>query len=193
MNSQDALVVLKILSINLQKEKVDQDAPAIEQLLAQLEIDCLANALGLVRLEVVGSLERLRVAGLIFSHQDTSIKANKYALMGLARFGFRHLFPVSPGQETRGLPTAHAAAPMNKRLFSAGSRIPVWPTQLGDQVGYSISPLHPGAPRAALADPTLYGILVMIDSMRVGRARETSVASELLCEALKMPPGWPSR
>jgi len=194
MNSQDALVALKILSINLQQEEVDQDVIAGELLLAQLEIDSLANALGLVRLEVVGSLERLRVAGLIyFSYQDTALRANRHGLMGLARFGFRHFFPVSPGPETRGLPTAHAAAPMNKHLFSAGSRIPVWPTQLGDQEGYSISPLHPGAPRAALADPTLYGILVMIDSMRVGRARETNVASELLCKALKMPPGWPTR
>ncbi|KPC17541.1 Uncharacterized protein AC499_0743 [Pseudomonas amygdali pv. lachrymans] len=113
--------------------------------------------------------------------------------MGLARFGFRHFFPVKPGAEAKGIATAHAAAPMSSHLLSGGSRIPVWPTPLGSDVGYSIAPLHPGAPRAALADPTLYGILVMVDSMRVGCARETHVASDLLCKALKMPAGWPTR
>lgn len=195
MNSQDALVALKVLSLNLQLDQVEQDAAATDSILSQFETDEISKALCLPRLEVVGSIERLRVAGLLLSseYHRSPLSANRYGLMGLARFGFRFLFPVKPGVETKGLATAHAAAPMNSHLFSGGSRIPVWPTPLGSDVGYSITPLHPGAPRAALADPTLHGILVMIDSMRVGRARETHVASDLLCKALKMPVGWPTR
>lgn len=193
MNTKDALIALKVLSLNLQQEQVAQGSVELGALLLQYEIDSLACALSLARLEVVGSIERLRVAGLMLSHEHAPLSANRYGLMGLARFGFRHIFPVRPGVESKGIPTAHAAAPMNSKLFSGGTRIPVWPSQLGTQTGYSILPLHPGAPRAALADPMLYGMLAMIDSMRVGGARETHVASELLCKLLMMPAGWPAR
>ena len=65
--------------------------------------------------------------------------------------------------------------------FSGGSRASaVWPYAEGKVRGISLAPLYKGAPKAALQDPKLYGVLALCDAIRSGRAREGNLAVELL-------------
>jgi hypothetical protein len=43
-----------------------------------------------------------------------------------------------------------------------------------------LAPLYRSAPEAALRDPQLYELLVLVDAMRAGRARERKLASDEL-------------
>lgn len=43
--------------------------------------------------------------------------------------------------------------------------------------GPSLSPLHRGAPEAALADRALYELLALLDALRVGCSRERTLAA----------------
>ncbi len=42
--------------------------------------------------------------------------------------------------------------------------------------GCNYAPLHKNVPKAALADPQLYELLVLVDALRDGNAREREVA-----------------
>ena len=56
----------------------------------------------------------------------------------------------------------------------------VWPTPAGTMRGSSIEPLSKWAPNAVREDPHLYKLLSAVDAIRVGGARETSIALEYL-------------
>ena len=56
----------------------------------------------------------------------------------------------------------------------------VWPSPNGKVRGQSIVPLYPNQIRAVLNDEKLYNMLVLIDSVRVGKVRECEKALELL-------------
>jgi hypothetical protein len=47
-----------------------------------------------------------------------------------------------------------------------------------------VPPLHPFAPKAAFLDPKLHALLALIDTFRVGRARDRQVAAAQLRELL---------
>jgi len=52
-------------------------------------------------------------------------------------------------------------------------------------MGQSLQPLYKTVPKAAAEDPTLYGYLALVDAIRVGGARESSVAIKLLKNELR--------
>jgi hypothetical protein len=54
-------------------------------------------------------------------------------------------------------------------------------------VGQSLEPLYAGAPKLRERSPETYRLLTLFDALRVGQARERSVARELLKQALKSP------
>jgi hypothetical protein len=47
------------------------------------------------------------------------------------------------------------------------------------------SPLHKNVPKAALADPHLYELLVLVDALRDGKARERELAVKELSKRLQ--------
>jgi hypothetical protein len=53
--------------------------------------------------------------------------------------------------------------------------------------GLTISPLYPTVPAAARHDPMLYELLALVDALRVGRAREQTLAREMLARRLMEP------
>ena len=57
---------------------------------------------------------------------------------------------------------------------------PVWPDADGEVRGLAFEPLYSSAPRAPRKDPDLYELLVLVDTLREGRARESGVAKEEL-------------
>lgn len=85
----------------------------------------------------------------------------------------------------RGLPTAHAASPLKEFFVENDEPIPVWPHAKGDVRGVGFSPLYKLAPDAALNDPILYELLVLVDALRGGRAREQSEAAKLIKEKIE--------
>ena len=76
----------------------------------------------------------------------------------------------------RGMPTGHAAAPLIDTFISDGEPPPVWPDPQGEVRGISFSPLYKSAPKAARVDSGLYELLVLIDVIRGGQARERNFA-----------------
>ena len=81
---------------------------------------------------------------------------------------------------TRGVPTGWAAPPLMNLLAVSNEPPPVWPDADGEVRGLAFEPLYSSAPRAARKDPDLYELLVLVDTLREGRARESGVAKEEL-------------
>ena len=67
----------------------------------------------------------------------------------------------------------------------ASSVSPIWPYTEGQVRGESFSPLYKSAPLAAKNDPALYELLVLIDAIRGGRARERDIAKKELTKRLE--------
>ncbi len=135
----------------------------------------LAESLGISASEVSESLHRSRQAGLLASDKK-QLMIN--ALLEFLEHGFKYIFPQQPGALVRGVPTAHSAPPLDKHIN--GDEIFVWPAATGVMRGQAIEPLHPGVPKACLADPSLHELLALVDALRVGRMREQQLAIEEL-------------
>jgi len=86
---------------------------------------------------------------------------------------------------TRGMPTGYAAPPLNSVFLPDGEPPPVWSDPQGEVRGMSFSPLYASAPKAAQADPLLYELLVLVDAIRGGRARERAFATQELTQRLE--------
>ena len=56
----------------------------------------------------------------------------------------------------------------------------VWPSLHGSVRGEALVPLVADAPEVAEENPELYRLLTLIDSLRVGRARERNLAASML-------------
>ena len=88
--------------------------------------------------------------------------------------GIRYLLPVDVGAPSRGVPTAHSAAPLNEHIASNVAY--VWPDDRGAATGLTVAPIHPTAPRAATESPELHALLALVDALRIGRVRERALA-----------------
>ena len=139
----------------------------------------LAAAIGLSQGEVHNAVRRLRGARLVAS--DVAI-VHTAALLEFIQSGVAYAFPADAGGEVRGVPTAHAAAPLAPEF--AGADPVVWPSARGAVRGASVEPLYAGAPDTALANTALYELLALVDAIRLGRARERARARQLLRERL---------
>jgi DNA-binding Lrp family transcriptional regulator len=134
----------------------------------------LAEALGISPSQAHASVQRVVEAGLVRAHGR---EVNRAALLEFLVHGLKYVFPCERGGLTRGMPTAHAAAPLRKRLSVAPDDVPpVWPDPEGDVRGEELRPLHPCVPVAARQDARLYELLVLVDAVRCGRAREREIA-----------------
>ena len=83
----------------------------------------------------------------------------------------------------RGLPTAYAAPPLAEKM-NLNDMPPVWSDPEGTVRGFSIEPLHPSVPAAAKADAALYCLLALVDTLRIGHARERKLAEVELKDRL---------
>jgi hypothetical protein len=83
------------------------------------------------------------------------------------------------------MPTAYAAPPLRERIADGGDPPPVWPDPHGTVRGLTLEPLHRAAPGAARRDSELYTLLILIDALRDGRARERQMAERELTARLR--------
>ena len=142
-----------------------------------------AQELAMSAAEVHASVKRATGAGLAVQRGKGDWSPVRPALQEFLVHGVRYAFPAQLGPVKRGVPTAHGVAPLAGRLLSLGDA-PVWAHPQGSAKGPSIPPIYRTAPQAALADPGLHGLLALMDSLRIGRARERELAAKLLDEAL---------
>jgi hypothetical protein len=195
LKPQDIVVVLKL--------SFEPGFPTFAALGAQL---------GISASEVHGAMNRAAAATLL--NLETR-KPRVRNLLEFLEHGIRYVFVSRRGEITRGIPTAHSAPPLNAllvqgsaspsgplarmlgdqpaegplaRMFAQMPEPPlVWPHPDGDVRGESLEPLYPSAVDAARRDRKLYECLALVDALRVGRARERSLAIDLLTKRLRAP------
>ncbi len=135
----------------------------------------IAKALAMSQSEVSESLARSGYARLLF---ERGRKVARQPLMELLQYGIPYMFPQHPGNVTRGIPTAHSAAPL-KRLIQSNEQY-VWPYAKGNVRGHGIEPLFSAILPIIEQDQELYELLALVDALRVGKAREKNLAIDLL-------------
>ncbi|AWH16065.1 hypothetical protein C1922_01315 [Stenotrophomonas sp. ZAC14D2_NAIMI4_7] len=146
----------------------------------------LAATTGISKSQVSLSLNRSLESGIAVVDRRTGLpKANGKALLGVIVHAVRYVFPARRGQVTRGIPTAMAAPVLRDQIVTAGEFVPVWPDPRGSIKGQAVEPLSEGVAQAVADDPLLYAMLSLADAMRIGQAREQSIAADLLREIME--------
>lgn len=141
----------------------------------------LANELGLSQAEIANALVRLKRAGLIDGEKK---RAFRLATIDFVLYGLKYFYPAEFGSLVRGIPTGHSAKPLKGKLVIADDAEWVWPDPDGKTRGLAIHPIYETVPFAAKADPILYELLALVDSVRAGGARERTLAEEALRKSL---------
>lgn len=168
MRPQDVAILLKIVA----KDRPDW------------QIKPLSQELRISIAEISESLNRSREAGLIDFKKK---RPNRNNLLEFLQHGVKYVFPQNPGTLSKGLPTAHSH-PFMKDHFHSETNY-VWSDIKGDVVGQVIEPFYERQPEAARDDRDFYLLLALVDTIRVGRVRESKIASEKLKEILLHEPG----
>jgi len=101
--------------------------------------------------------------------------------------GVKYAFAPDIGPVTRGVPTGFSAPVISHQFAPEDSEMDayVWPHPEGQVRGPALTPLFPAAVEAARNDDGLYAALALLDAMRIGRARERSLAEKMLLEMLR--------
>lgn len=156
MRPQDIVILLKIISLR-QSDWLNVH---------------VSHALNISASEISEALERCRIARLIDS---TKRRVNLLALEEFLVHGLKYVFPVELGATARGIPTACSACPIKDQVYQ-GSETYVWPYKYGTAKGLTVVPLYKSVPEVCLNDTPLYELLVIADTFRVGKSRETEIA-----------------
>lgn len=152
----------------------------------------LGDELGMSPSQVFRSVDRAEIARLLepptmlpptpppnWPSQDRPVppfSPNRGNLKEFLVHGVKYAFPVRRGSLVRGIPTAHAAPPLDQHIAQSFEPPPVWPFANGSVRGTEFSPLYKNVPEASLRDRKLYELLALVDAIRDGRAREREIA-----------------
>lgn len=145
----------------------------------------LAEALSISASEVHASVKRAVAGGLAVVRGRGDWAPVVPALHEFAVHGVRYVWPAVMGPVKRGIPTSFGTAPLAEHLTAAAGEAPVWAHPGGSAKGPSLSPLYRTAPEAASGDPALHRVLALVDALRTGRARERTLAADLLRQELE--------
>lgn len=183
LKPQDIVILLKIMStMSLTKGSPEY-----------LSQNKLATLLCMSASEVNAGIKRLLASGLlapvtkkINGREDIVFLAVKAACKECLIYGVKYFFPAQLGTYTRGTPTSYAAPVFIKHIMPGNDPIPVWPFAEGIQRGLALEPLYPSVPEslATYPDNLFYEMLVLLDAIRTGRARERDIAIKLLKERI---------
>lgn len=180
LKSQDIVILLKILANKYPDQLLQKD---------------LATYLCMSASEIHEGMKRLELSGLLGSvyRKSEDSNSNKIIRMPIKSaceecliYGVKYFFPVKLGSYTRGIPTSYSAPLFEKYLMLGDDPIPVWPYAEGEHRGLALEPLYRSVPQAIAKHPDqpFYELLVLIDAIRTGRARERNIAIKLLREKL---------
>jgi hypothetical protein len=156
-----------------------------DQFNSQFTVRALGDSTGISKSEVSQALQRCYAAGLAKPDRLSNLpKVNESALQEFLLHGLRYVFPVKPAEITRGIATAWAAPVLQQKISSGSEIVPVWPDANGNTRGQAIEPLYKSVPYAVRRDAKLYALLAVVDSIRIGQARERKIASDTLSTLL---------
>ncbi len=139
----------------------------------------LAESVGISHGEAHNAVRRLQAARLL---RAGSRVVKTEALLEFLSGGVPYAFAATPGADVRGIPTAHAAPPLDVDFTGADAY--VWPAAEGRVRGAALEPLYAGAVNTATKNPALYELLALVDALRAGRARERQRARDHLRQRL---------
>lgn len=176
MKSHDILLLLKLISLD------GSESPSHNYKLREL-----GTSLGIGKSTIATSLKRCHAVNLV---RDNHV--NRSNLLEFITYALRYVFPPKLGTLTRGIATGiytfPQAFPQGSRLLTAGEFISVWPCYDGQHTGLSLEPLYKTVPHAILIDRLLYELLICVDSIRMGRARERNFATAHLKKVFDLLP-----
>lgn len=141
----------------------------------------LANSLQISPSEISEALNRCQIVRLIDLYKRN---VHLIAFKEFVIYGLKYVFPAEPGPIVRGIPTAHSAPPVNNSI-SLGNEFYVWPFFNGNHRGQAIDPLYKTVPALAMEDTAFYELMALLDTIRLGRAREVNIAINALDGILK--------
>lgn len=167
LKPQDILVLLKLVAVGDKKWAYNR----------------LAIELGMSPAEVHAAVKRALIARLAI-RTGAKIVPDIRNMEEFILHGLRFVFVPELGEMTRGMPTGHAALPLQSLFVADNEPPPVWPDPNGKIRGLAFSPLYKSVPEAARIDPLLYELLVLVDGIRSGRAREREIAARELRKRL---------
>lgn len=168
LKPQDILVLLKLIAIG-------RNGWAYNRLAVELDMSPS---------EVHSAVKRALMAGLAIPKEKAIVPYTRN-LLEFIICGLKYVYVPERGEMMRGMPTAHAAAPLRSMLMDDGEPPPVWPHAHGEIRGMAFSPLYKSAPEAARRDEKLYELLALVDAIRGGRARERELAVRELSKRLE--------
>ena len=113
------------------------------------------------------------LAAKVYALIDSIIESVKIEFLGPGT-------PTFAGKDALGVPTAWGNPTVAKILRGPSTRIPVWAADTGEVHGPSVTPLFRSVPYIATQNSKLYAALAAVDLLRLGGARETEVALEVL-------------
>lgn len=163
LKPQDILVLLKLVAIDN----------------SEWSFNGLAVELGMSPSEVHAACNRALEAKLA-TKQFGKVIPLRQNLKSFIVNGLPFVFYPVRGELVRGMPTGHGAEPLASLMAGDGEPVPVWPDPEGRVRGMSFKPLFKAVPKAAKRDPKLYELLVLVDAIRAGNARERKLAIDLL-------------
>lgn len=139
----------------------------------------LAHSLGISASQAHTAVGRCVDSELL--HPDSK-RVMKASLMEFLEHGVRYMLPGKLGREARGVATSFSAAPLNEQIDA--QEIIVWPHPEGGLRGASLEPIYKIVPDVARKDPQFHAMMALVDAIRVGRARERSLAKNMLKKLL---------
>ena len=155
----------------------------------------VSDEIGLSHAEAHKAMGRAAQAQLLAAAPDAPVKrrgrpsrrvlVNRPALIEFVKFGVRYVFIPDRGRVVRGMPTAHAVAPLRDHVRTEGLA-PVWPDPRGTVRGESFSPIYKSAVHAARMDVKLYELLALVDAIRSAGARERAIAADLFADLVSL-------
>lgn len=168
LKPQDILVLLKLVAVGKHPWTYNQ----------------LSFELGMSPSEVHAGVKRALAAGLATQRGEKIIPFIGH-LEEFIVHGLRYVFMPKRGELVRGMPTAYAGPPLKDIIVAGSEPPPVWPDSAGKVRGVAFSPLYKSAPKAARFDDALYELLVLVDGIRGGQARERNLAIKELAKRFK--------
>jgi hypothetical protein len=169
LKPQDVCVLLKIVALGRAPWSYSQ----------------LAYELGMSASEVHAGVKRAMEASLMRLDEGWGFP-DPPALEEFLVHGVRYAFAPARGGLVQGVPTAHAAPPLNRFvILQSEEPPPVWPDPGGTLRGLEFAPLYKSVPQAARRDARLYELLALVDAIRGGDTQQRIVAIRELRERLE--------
>jgi hypothetical protein len=142
----------------------------------------LSSAVGLAPSQVHASVKALRQSRLLAQDERDDLAINRFRLIEFLIHGVPYMFPATVTHPTKGLATVSALDEM-KELFLS-QRDYVWPFPGAKDTGVGLVPLHHCVFKAVQNDLTTYRILMAVDAIRIGDARERDVGISVIRRSL---------